>query len=89
VSEIPEDFDYRIEVDKMLLAARFLADLDLASILRAIEQAHTIGPFIDPTAYRDSLYRGHMDIVRDLAASLVEPARIFRERVAPTVGVPA
>lgn len=84
-----DDFDFRIEADKLLLAMRFLADLDLDGILRTVEIAHTVGWVIDPTKYRDALSRGDMDAVRDLAAALREPVRIWTERIAPKVPVPS
>lgn len=77
------DFDFKAEADKMLLAARFLADLDLDSITETAERAHSLGPIVDPTAYRDALQSGDLEAVAALAAALKPAAKIFRERIAP------
>lgn len=82
MSETAVDFNFCAEADRMLLAARFLAELDLAGICETVERAHTLGPFVDPTRYRDALYRGDMDDVAHLASALREPQRIAREIIA-------
>lgn len=51
-------FDFKSQVDKMLLVARVLPELKLQDIINTVESAHTFGPFIDPTTYRDALWRG-------------------------------
>lgn len=79
------ELDFKGEVDKMLLAARVIADLNLAGIVDTVSRAHTLGPFVDPTRYRDALHRGDMDRVGRLAAALIEPARLFRDEIAPTI----
>lgn len=77
------DFDVRVESDRLLLAVRFLADLDLAALAEAIERADVIGPLLDPTAYRDMLHRkGNMhDVARlvQLAQPLVAEFRALQE----------
>lgn len=82
------NFDVKTEADKMLLAMRFLADVEIGKISETVERAHTIAPFLDPTAYRDALQRGDMDDIRRLADALKEPVRIFKE-IAERHGVPA
>jgi hypothetical protein len=69
-----EIFDFQIEADKLLLACRFLADLDLGAITQAVNRADTIGPIIDPTAYQRALHNGGMHAagrLADLAKPLV------------------
>ena len=46
---------YRQSVITVVLASRALVDLDLPAILESIERAHVIGPFMDPTLYRDKM----------------------------------
>lgn len=72
-------FDYKSSVDKMMLVARVMAELPLDEITDAISRAHTLGPFIDPTKYRDALYSGDMDLIGKLAQSLKEPKTIMKE----------
>lgn len=43
---------YREAVIAAVMAARLLADHDYPELLRAIEEAHAIGPFLNPTLYR-------------------------------------
>jgi hypothetical protein len=82
-SPTSREIDFKSQCDKMLLAVKLLADLELAAIVDTVERAHSLGPFVDPTAYRDALYRGDMDTIRDLADALLRPVEIFNERVAP------
>lgn len=77
------DFDFKSQADKLLLAMQFLSTIDVDGIVEAISEAHTVGWFLDPTAYRDALSLGHMDAVGLLARELRAPIRIFRERLAP------
>lgn len=49
------------------------------------EMAHTVGPFIDPTLYRDQLQRGDMDALAAVCRSLREPIRVWDEKMAPRI----
>ena len=75
-------FDFKGETDRMLLAARFLASVNLDKIIETISDAHSYGPILDPTKYRDALSRGDMDRVNRLAQALIEPRKIMREMLA-------
>lgn len=44
--------NYQSIVGQVTLVAEHLAELDLPSILRDIERAETLGPFLDPTLAR-------------------------------------
>jgi hypothetical protein len=73
------DFDFKIEADKLMLACRFLADLDCAALVNTVNRVHSMAPLLDPTAYRDALYRGHMDDLADLARLAIPLVRKFKE----------
>lgn len=79
-----EPIDVKSEADKLILACQFLAELRLSDLREVITTADTIGPIIDPTAYRDMLYRdGNMHDVRaliDKALPLVQEFEQLRER---------
>lgn len=74
-----ENFDFKSQTDKMILAMGFIASIDVSGIIDAVENAHIIGPFVDPTKYRDALQRGDIDSVSRLAHSLQEPIKLFNE----------
>lgn len=61
-------FDFKTEADRLILVCNFLADIDLESLRLAVTRAHTIGPIVDPTRYRDALFDGSMDDIARLAA---------------------
>lgn len=83
------DFDYESAVNRLMLFGRVLLELDLDEILSTISRADALGPFIDPTAYMDSLQRGHMHAIEKFADSLREPQRIMREKIVPLAEVPS
>ena len=83
MAEYDPDFDYLGNVQRLGLVMNALATVDLDGIVTTTEYADTLGPFIDPTKYRDALYRGDMHAMRDLAAALREPVRIWNEKIAP------
>lgn len=86
----PADFDVQGEAQRMMLALEFLSRVNIEAIIAVVEDAHNVAWFIDPTAYRDALYRGDMDTLAEVARSLREPTRLFREKVLPKMpGVPA
>lgn len=67
------DLDYKNEVNKLLLAIRALSTINIEFIISSIERADAIGAFVDPTAYRDMLYKkGNMHNIGKLA-KLAEP----------------
>lgn len=78
------DFDLKGHADRMLLAVSILAEsVDLEQITAVVATAHSLAPLLDPTAYRDALYRGDMDAIARLAAALKEPVRVFNSDIAP------
>jgi len=74
-----DDFDVKSETQRMFLAMSFLADLNLQGLTEVVRDAHTIGPIVDPTAYRDALWRGDMDRMARIAEALKEPVRLYKE----------
>lgn len=75
---IPQ-IDVQVEADRMLALLDLLSTVPVADIVKVVEAAHTVGWFLDPTAYRDALSRGAMDDVARLARALEEPMRIHAE----------
>lgn len=78
-----EEIDINSEFQKIGMCMRVLATVDITGILETIEMAHTLGPFIDPTKYRDALYRGDMDEMAKVASLLREPIKHWNEKIAP------
>jgi hypothetical protein len=58
---------------------------NIDKVLDNINAAHNVGWFLDPTAYRDALYRGDMDEAAELLRALKEPIRVWREKIKPKV----
>ncbi|MGB9113507.1 MAG: hypothetical protein WCF24_12375 [Acidimicrobiales bacterium] len=57
-----ESFDFKIEMDRLVLIGNLLVeDFPLDRLERAIEDAHAVGWFADPTKYRDALFSGTFD----------------------------
>lgn len=79
MTAILSDFDFKTEADKLILACRFLADVDLESIRHMVLHAHTLGPILDPTAYSGALNRGHLDLVGRLASRAQVVVSAFHE----------
>ena len=79
-------FTQRIGLAMQLIASE--AD-NLERFIATVETAHTVGPFVDPTAYRDALYRGDMDAMAAVCRALREPVRVWNDRIAPKVGAPS
>jgi hypothetical protein len=75
--------DFSGEIQRMLLPMPILATVDLDGIRDVISRAHALGPFIDPTAYRDALYRGDMDDAAELARLLQPAVDFWSERLEP------
>jgi len=86
----PADFDVAGFAEVFGFASLMLVGLEerMRQYLAVVNAAHTIGPFLDPTKYRDALQRdGNMDdlaaLVR-LALPLAVKARDLRERFVGT-----
>lgn len=65
--EGPQDVDVKSTADMFMLVMRALLELEprMLRVAAVLEEAHAVGPIIDPTAYRDFLQRpgGNMDDV--------------------------
>lgn len=81
------DFDLGGFTRRVGLAMNLIAlEADnLEKFLATVEAAHAIGPFVDPTAYRDALYRGDMDAMAAVCRALREPVRVWNNRIAPKI----
>jgi hypothetical protein len=79
------DGDFTSEVQKLGLAMRVIATVDLDFITETVDHAHAVAPLLDPTKYRDALRRGDMDAIAELAQKLKEPTRIWREKIEPKI----
>jgi hypothetical protein len=82
------NLDFEDTVRKIGLAMNVLAGLDLPAVCSTVEMAHTMGPFLDPTKYRDALQRGDMDAIGRLAAALRPAVEIWQEEIAPKMRAP-
>lgn len=80
-----EPFDFRIEADRLILAAGFVADIPAKRILAEIERAQTLGPILDPTLYREAQAAGHLSRLVPVARAAVamqDAYRAIREHLA-------
>ena len=59
--------DYKMTQEMLLMLARQVRLLDLSAFLQAIDRAETLGPILDPTLYRASLYDGNLERIKELA----------------------
>lgn len=84
--EAPSVFDFQTEADRLILASRLVAETEPGRLIDEISRAHTLGPILDPTAYKGALDRGHLDQVARLARAAFELRRVFRE-VAEELGL--
>lgn len=79
------DFDVQSFSQRFMIGLQFFESLEeeMTEFLETVERAHTVGWFIDPTAYRDMLYRkGNMDdlaVAVRLAKPLVTKYREFKQ----------
>lgn len=83
-----EPFVYEVEVNKLLLAVRFLANVDVKGIREAISYADAVGWAVDPTMYRDALEKGDMHAIQRLAGALEPVLKVWREDIAPKIPDP-
>ncbi len=66
---------YELTQAMIISLVRQTTMLPLAEFLNAIEQAETLGPIIDPTLYRDYLYKGgkeNLDLLKQFAEQLLK-----------------
>lgn len=75
--------EYKETQYMLVLLARGIANLDLDAFLQRLERADAIGPFINPTLYRDAM--GNMEKIRRLA----QAANAFRKEALEQMEVPA
>lgn len=69
--------EYAATQDQMVLAAGFIASLDLEGFVDRIEITDAIGPMLHPTLYRDGMDKLHQ--VKELAEACLEVKRIFEK----------
>lgn len=81
------DFDFVGNVQRLSLAMNVLAagSVDLDGIIETVGYVHALGPVLDPTKYRDALYRGDMDAMADVARALLPAVKVWQEKVAPKI----
>lgn len=79
----PESFDYLGNVQRLAVVMQALESVELGAIISTTECAHTLGPFVDPTMYREALQRGLMDAMADLARALQPAVAIWDQKIAP------
>lgn len=83
-----EEFSLEGEAMRMMIAMQLLEGLDLDQIISTVSYADAIGPFIDPTAYQQMLYRkGNMHDVAAVAEALRKPVEVYREKIKPLMPV--
>ena len=63
--------EYKMTQEMLLMLARQVRLLKLGEFLRAIDRAETLGPSLDPTLYRASLYDGNLERIKRLAEGAV------------------
>lgn len=80
-----DEKDFESEAKRLGLICSLLSDIDLEFLTSTVSVADAIGPILDPTTYRDMLYRtGNMhDIARlaTLAKPLVEEFNNLKEKI--------
>ena len=59
--------EYSILVNQLGLFAKLIKDLKLAEMLNTITHLETVGPMLDPTAYRSGM--GNLQRIRKIAES--------------------
>lgn len=72
-----EPFDYEAEMDRAMMVVQFVMRIDAAQIQKAITAAHTIGPIMDPTRYRDGMR--NLEDARVVASGLLAAQGEFRK----------
>lgn len=73
------EFDYATQMRQLDMLARAFAHIvesaPLEEMRSTLGDAHALGPFVDPTKYRDALYNGSLDY----QLAVIEAARVFRD----------
>lgn len=88
LDDLDPSFDLNGNALRLGLVMQALESVDLEQIARWVSMAHTLGPVLDPTKYRDALYRGDMDDLAELARLLLPAVRHWREKIAPKLEGP-
>lgn len=75
------EFDFESEAGRLIMAVQFLDGVNLQALLDTVGKADALGPIIDPTRYRDMLYRktGNMHDIARLAREAGPLVKLFRE----------
>lgn len=74
------DVDVKGEGDRLCLLCHALEGVNLDGLIEQVSFADSYGPFIDPTAYRDMLYRvGNMHDLLELARAAQPLQKKWRE----------
>lgn len=74
------EIEIKGEMDRLVLVCGALESVDLDGVLETIGRADALMPFVDPTAYRDMLYRnGNMHDLENLARAALPLAKAWRE----------
>jgi hypothetical protein len=75
--------EYQMIQNQISLFAQLVEPLDLAGFIEMADRADTIGPFVDPTMWRDA--HKNLDYIKSLAEALLE----FQQASAKRPAVPA
>ena len=81
------EFDFKTEADRLLIAAQFLSQVDIARIIETADRALDVGFLVDSEMYRRQLFGGDLQDVLDLARKLKPAADLFTERILPKAKV--
>jgi hypothetical protein len=71
--------EYQAAVAVCATTAGVLTHVDLPAILESIEKAHTVGPILDPTLYRDK--RKAMEEDAELLKAALPLWRLAKKRI--------
>ena len=77
------DADYKLAQEFLCHAANIIAVLDLDAFIGRIEQAHALGPILDPTLYK-AAHNKLGDVKRLAVAARQFQAEVNRQREAAT-----
>ena len=69
---------YQVAVKACIVACLIVTQHDIPGMLEAIERAHSIGPFLDPTLYRDKV--GAMEQDKEILRAAL-PLFKLREKI--------
>lgn len=71
--------EYVAEMSQLVMICRLVLRIDFAGLENTISKAHTVGPILDPTAYRDGMRN-----LKD-QEQIVRAAKRFREDIEKVV----